>query len=187
MESLVGMLQHACYVIPSGKAFLQRAISLLCSVTCHHHRICLNSDFRSDMLWWLRFARDCNGSSVIIHNGSRQCAVTSNASGSWGCGAWYGTHWFQIQWGSNTCHLHIAAKELVPILIAAVVWGHHWTGAKVTSHCDNTTAVSVLNSRHSKDKTLSQLLRCLPYSEKFSEINIFGNFRNLVHFPKFYF
>ena len=28
MESLVGILQHACSVIPSGKAFLQRAISL---------------------------------------------------------------------------------------------------------------------------------------------------------------
>ena len=50
MESLVGILQHACSVIPSRKAFLQRAISLLCSVRCHHHHIRLNSDFRSDML-----------------------------------------------------------------------------------------------------------------------------------------
>ena len=32
------------------KTFLQRAISLLCSVRCHHHHICLNSDFRSGML-----------------------------------------------------------------------------------------------------------------------------------------
>ena len=98
MESLVGILQHACSVIPSGKTFLLRAISLLCSVRCHHH-IRLNSDFRSDMLWWLGFARAWNGSSLIIHKDSRVCAVTSDASGSWGCGAWYRTHWFQIQWG----------------------------------------------------------------------------------------
>ena len=29
--------------------------------------------------------------------------------------------------------------------------------------------------------------KCLPYSEKFLEVNIFGNFRNTVHFLKFYF
>ena len=39
MESIVGTLQHACTVIPSGKAFLQRAISLLSSVKCQHHHI----------------------------------------------------------------------------------------------------------------------------------------------------
>ena len=155
MESLVGIIQHACYVIPSGKSFLQRAISLLCSVKCHHHHIRLHSDFRSDMLWWLGFSRAKNGSSLIIHNDSRQCAITSDASGSWGRGAWYGTHWWQVQWETNIRHLHIAAKELNPILIASVVWGHHWKGANVTSHCDNTTAVSVLNSYHSKEKTLS--------------------------------
>ena len=27
----------------------------------------------------------------------------------------------------------------------------------------------------------------IPYSRKFSEVNIFGNFRNTVHFLKFYF
>ena len=51
--------------------------------------------------------------------------------------------------------VYVTAKELVSILIAALVWDHHWMGATVTSHCSNKTAVSVLNSRHSKDKTLS--------------------------------
>ena len=50
MESLVGILQHACSVISPGKTFLQRAISLLSSVKCQHHHIRLNSDFRSDII-----------------------------------------------------------------------------------------------------------------------------------------
>ena len=51
MESLVGILQHACSVISPGKIFLQRVISLLSLVKCQHHHIRLNSDFRSDMTW----------------------------------------------------------------------------------------------------------------------------------------
>ena len=49
MESLVGILQHACSVISPGKTFLQRAISLLSLVKCQHHHIHL-FQIRYDMV-----------------------------------------------------------------------------------------------------------------------------------------
>ena len=51
---------------------------------------------------------------------------------------------------------------------------HHWKGAKVISYSDNTTVVSVLNSRYSKDKTLSQLLRCLFFVEAYYNFKTYG-------------
>ncbi len=53
--------------------------------------------------------------------------VWSDASGVWGCGAFWQCHWFQIQWGAGQmASASIAAKELFPIVVACVVWGHMW-------------------------------------------------------------
>ena len=59
--------------------------------------------------------------------------IWSDASGSWGCGAWWNVDWFQIEWKdwpafANAC---IAAKELLLIIVAAAVWGPHWEGSSV--------------------------------------------------------
>ena len=48
-------------------------------------------------------------------------AVTSDASGSWGCGAYSGSQWFQLQWNDNLLNKSIAVKEMVPIIIAAAI------------------------------------------------------------------
>ena len=87
---------------------------------CHHH-IWLNADFKSDIAWWKTLASHWNGAALYINVNSEQVTMTSDASGSWGCGAWHRNKWFQLQWDANTSHLHISAKELIPIMIAAVV------------------------------------------------------------------
>ena len=52
--------------------------------------------------------------------------VFSDASGSWGCGAYSGSQWFQLAWSSNATKKHIAVKELILVVLAAAVWGKHW-------------------------------------------------------------
>ena len=165
LESLIGVLQHAAKVIQPGRSFLRRAINLLSVVKQRHHHIRLNKSFRADMWWWHVFSSHWNGSSLVVHPGSREVSVTSDASGSWGCGAWYGNKWFQLEWNRDSQSLDISAKELIPILIAAVVWGDSWQGCKVKAHCDNQAVVAVLNSRYSKDQVLMQMLRCLFFIE----------------------
>ena len=71
--------------------------------------------------------------------------MTSDASGSWGCGAWHEKDWFQLAWDKRTQELHIAAKELIPIIIGAVVWGKSWKGSRVVAYCDNSAVVAVVN------------------------------------------
>ena len=164
LESLIGVLHHASKVIQPGRSFLRRAINLL-SVAKRHHHIRLNTEFRADMLWWQTFAVGWNGASLLVNSNSREVSVTSDASGSWGCGAWQGNKWFQLQWDANSQSLHISAKELIPILIAAVVWGEAWQGCRIKAHCDNSAVVAVINSRYCKDHTLMHLLRCLFFIE----------------------
>ena len=58
LESLVGLLNHACKVVRPGRSFLHCMIDLLHKadrgmVPRHYHHIRLNESFRSDLWWWL--------------------------------------------------------------------------------------------------------------------------------------
>ncbi len=165
LESLIGTMQHACKVITPGRSFLRRVISLLNVAKRRHHHIRLNSEFKADLAWWHVFAAHWNGSSLLVSKESPQTTLTSDASGQWGCGAWHNTQWFQLAWDQRTQDWHIAAKELIPIVIAAVIWGAQWKGKRVLAQCDNTAVVAVLNTRYAKDVVLMRILRCLFFVE----------------------
>ena len=50
--------------------------------------------------------------------------LISDASGSWGCGAFACTgQWFQLKLPESWHDVHITVKELLPIVLAAAVWG----------------------------------------------------------------
>ena len=55
---------------------------------------------------------------------------TSDASGAWGCEAWYGMSWFQHAWGRSAQDGDISAKELILVVITAAVWGPQWAGSE---------------------------------------------------------
>uniref|UniRef100_A0A1X7TV69 Uncharacterized protein n=1 Tax=Amphimedon queenslandica TaxID=400682 RepID=A0A1X7TV69_AMPQE len=51
--------------------------------------------------------------------------ITSDVSGSWGCGALLGggSAWIQVQWPASWGDVNIAKKELFPIIMATSIWG----------------------------------------------------------------
>ena len=53
----------------------------------------------------------------------------------------------------------IAAKEMLPIVLAAAIWGSYWRGGTVRIHCDNSAAVDVLNNQSARDPLLCHHLR----------------------------
>ena len=53
-----------------------------------------------------------------------------------------GLGWFRGQWPED---VDISVKELVPVVIAAALWGRHWTSEHVCFHSDNMAVVSILN------------------------------------------
>ena len=121
LESLIGLLNHACKVVRSGRAFLRRMIDLLYAVHSQTAVIRLNVSFRSDLAWWQEFLPRWNGISFLpppLH--LPQVEFASDASGSWGAGAWCGP---ACQWGHSAEALSIAEKELIPIIFACNAWG----------------------------------------------------------------
>ena len=165
LQSILGSLNHACKVIQPGRSLLRNMLELLHVAHAHHHHIRLNQQFQADICWWQVFAAEWNGVAIIPPPTPQpQVQCTSDASSSWGCGAWHNSHWFQLKWPQHTATWSIAAKELLPILLAAGTWGKNWKGALVLFQRDNQAVVAVLRSRYSHDSTLMHLLRCLSES-----------------------
>jgi len=118
---------HALLYVPAGKAFVRQMIALKSTVELPHHHIWLSKDFLSDLTWWWSvFASHWNDIGLISGSHDNEVSLASDTSGSWGCGAWCGTEWFQLQWKGESQNFKIAIKEPIPILIASFLWGHKW-------------------------------------------------------------
>ena len=169
LESLIGVLNHACKVVRCGRTFLRRMLDLLHGVPMHPlrpHPIRLNKAFRSDLAWWRLFAAEWNGISFLPPTSRLPCRqLASDASGSWGCGAYCGSHWFQLCWDGRSAGLPIMVKELLPIVLACMVWGQEWAHSCIRCLCDNQAVVACLRSRTSRDGHCMHMLRTLAFVE----------------------
>ena len=165
LQSLTGLLQFATKVIRPGRPFLRRLYAMQDIGSHPDHFIRLNIPARADILWWKLFAEDWNGISMFwdVSNQSAEIQVTSDASGSWGCGAFWESKWFHFSWPTSLQNVPIATKELIPIVVAAAVFGHQWRGHLVEFKVDNMAVVHVLNNTYSKDQHLMHLIRTLVF------------------------
>ena len=162
--SLIGQLQHACRVVRPGRTFLRRMIDLSTVAKELHHHIRLSTAFRSDLQWWALFLEGWNGVSLFesVVPKPPTATLTSDASGSWGCGAFTADgQWFQVRWPEAWGGVHITVKELLPIVVACAVWGHLWKGRTVRCLCDNAAVVAIVRSGTSKHGLVMHLMRCL--------------------------
>ena len=160
LQSLTGQLQHACCVVRPRRTFLRRMFALLKGVKRSYHNVRLNTGFRSDLLWWATFLPLWNGVSMMARVSSLSHTLTSDTSGSWGCGAYSSEgEWFQLKWPEAWSEVHITVKELLPIVIAVALWGNHWENKVVRCRCDNAAVVAVVNSGTSKCDKVMHLLR----------------------------
>eukprot|EP00731_Ephydatia_muelleri_P015118 Em0008g838a len=75
----------------------------------------------------------------------------SDASGSWGCGAYWGSRWLQFPWSEEARGWSISVKEMVPVMWGCFVWGECWRGGVVRWNCDNLAVVEVITRGSSKD------------------------------------
>ena len=172
-QSLIGHLVLATQVVPLGKAFLNRLFPMAQDLRPGQARR-LNAETRADILWWLSFCQRWSGIStqqfLLLRDPDRH--LFTDASGSWGCGAWVSPNWFHLSWEGFTQLHSIALKELFPIILACAVWGRQWQGQYILCHSDNVAAVSQVNHLHARDPLAAHFLRCLAFFQALFDFRI---------------
>ncbi len=115
-------------------------------------------------MWWDTFLEAWNGVSMIPASYDEQSVhhLYTDATGAgFGCGATWNGLWWQYPWPPSWRGKAIAIQELLPIVMACMIWGPWWANGVVMAHCDNEAVVCVVNSGYSKDKDLMHLVWCL--------------------------
>ncbi len=68
LESLIGLLSHACKVVKPGRSFLRRLLDLLHATgsgRCDRCILRLSSSYQADIAWWREFVGLWNGVSFL--------------------------------------------------------------------------------------------------------------------------
>ena len=102
------------------------------------------------------------------------CNVLTDAPGSFGCGACWGTQWMLGQWPSEWASVNIMVKELVSVVQSCALWSPQWSGHHVHFHIDNMSVVHVLQKGASKEPmgVVLHLLQCVSFLAAFYHITL---------------
>lgn len=167
-ESLVGHLSHAATVIHQGRTFLRHLYVIMKSASSRRHYVHLDGEARADLSWWHCLLSHWNGFMFFRHTTAPAAHVYSDASGSFGCGGVIlPSHWFQLQWPTAWSAMDITIKEMVPIVIAAALWGGYWHRMHICFHSDNLAVVAILQKQSTKDPITHHLVRCFYFYSAF--------------------
>ena len=160
--SLVGLLQHCSQAIPLSKIFLRRLIDRAHSVAELHYFVHLTLWERDDLNWWYSLFDQWNGRCLFHFAGFEKAPevfVSSDSAANYGFGAIYNNEWFAGEWPDGTESLSISVKEMIPIVLAAFIWGSSWKSKSVQFKSDNLAVVSCLRGGFCRDRHLAFLLR----------------------------
>ena len=164
LQSLVGKLQHASKVVHPGRTFLCKLFELIKGRPRGLQFVRLGMPFRLDLRWCHIFLDSWNGTGLLQGQrlGPADFNLFTDASGSFGTGAWFNEYWFQLPWPQAVAvKWSIAAKQLASVVIAVAVWGQLWQRKTVLVLSDNQAVVEVINAGACKDPLLMQHIRCI--------------------------
>ncbi|XP_063055926.1 uncharacterized protein LOC134449746 [Engraulis encrasicolus] len=171
MLSLLGHLNFAMRIIPQGRSFISRLLTLAHSVPNLSDTIPLDEGARSDLGFWCQLLRSWNGVSFFyndVHESSDSLALFTDAAPSVGFGGYFQGQWFADTWPVEfrtpaSGSASIALFEIYPIVVASMLWGKDWSRKRIVLHCDNEAVVNIINKGRSSCTSIMSLVRRLTW------------------------
>lgn len=107
MLSLLGHLNFAMSIIPQGRAFISRLLTLAHSVPNLSNLIQLDEGCLSDLRFWTHLLNDWNGISLFyndVFESSVELQLFTDAAPSIGFGGFFQGLWFAEKWPNDFPH-----------------------------------------------------------------------------------
>lgn len=160
LQSLIGLLNFACAVVPPGRTFLRRIINLTREIQKPHHHRNLDKESRADLKAWSIFIDKFNGRAFFpsgVEHTSHSLHLFTDAS-NLAYGGVFGTKWFYGTFAEHWLDYHISVREFFPIVVAMEMWGATLSNSSIVFHSDNSAVVHIINRNTSKDPNLMKLI-----------------------------
>ena len=156
MQSLIGLLNFACSVVP-GRAFLRRLIDLTKGIRCASHFIRLSGSVKADLRIWRSFLDDFKGRSFFLGDfwsNSVNLNLYTDSAASLGLGAIFAQFWCFGEWPEHWKHINIVILEFYPTVLSVLMWGHLMRNQRIIFFTDNAALVDIINRATSRDVTV---------------------------------
>ena len=91
------------------------------------------------MDWWTTLLQEWNGRTLFLFPKWEKAPgmfVTSDVASNIGFGAYHNDESFAQKWPEEAASLNIAIKEMIPIVVAANMWGNSWQRKRIAFKCD---------------------------------------------------
>ena len=160
--SLIGQLAFAAKVVKQSRFFLRRLINLSTKVRALNHRISLNEEARSDINWWIKLLPFWQGTTKIQDApiSADMLALFTDASGSLGFGAVFGSSWISCPWPENFKLIDdINYKELFALVAAVFSWSDHLLNRQIILFTDNLNVANIWLKGSSSSSLIMDLIR----------------------------
>ena len=118
---------------------------------------------------WSKFLKKWNGVSIFLDpfvTKASDLEIFTDSSGKIGFSGFFKGHYFLERWPihlrvDSGNHVSMAFLELIPIVTAALLWGHNWHSKRILFHCDNLATVHAIRKGRSGCKPINHLMRIL--------------------------
>lgn len=148
IQRICGKLNWACRVIRGGRHFLRNIINLIKRLKNDKHRIWINREARSDLIWWSTGLQIFNGETSFINDIPPPTVLMNTDACQNGCAGICMNDWFYVNFRIDCPDLqnkHISDKEMFAALLSVRKWGKQWTHKHVSIKCDNMATVIAIN------------------------------------------
>ena len=154
LQMILGKLHYISQCCRPARLFVGRMLSTLRD---HFHTrgiIPLHDEFRKDIAWFLDFLPAYNGKSLLRHPPPAFVVEVDSCLTRAGgiCGDIY-YHYEYPDFILQEAH-HISHLEMLNIVIAAKLFHKEWQGHTIEVRCDNSSAISVLQTGRGRDPFL---------------------------------
>ena len=130
MLCLLGHLNFAMRVIPTGRSFISYLLNIAHSVKEFHHHVSITAGCRQDLDMWFRYLEQWNGISFFIDDNfitASDYDLFTDASSKCEFGGYCQNRWFQGVWPDEVKlgmdDSSMAYMALYPIVITAIMLG----------------------------------------------------------------
>ena len=155
-QSLLGSLLYVTKCIKPACFFLNRMLQLLRDNTYKSH-IHLNQFFQRDLNWFNTFLHQYNGITFYDHQKPHHTIyLDACLTGFGGC---FANMVYVLPIPLNFKNYTIVHLEILNIVVALKVWGHHWQDKIIEIKCDNMVVVEVLRTGKARDGVLATCAR----------------------------
>lgn len=170
LERLAGKMVFVCSVVPGGRTFMREILDTMNRLRSRAHWAHLTAGFRSDLLWWKRFAQRWNGVEPIPPPVTVPWRwLTSDASGEHGLGIFCCGAALHIPLplsqasasDENEQHMIIAETELIGAVILVALASPLFSGEHLLLGIDNQVAISWIDSGTARRPRAMRALRVL--------------------------